>query len=317
MKNSKYILVAFIGLLFIMNSCQKDDYKLGDLIAPANVTLTYEIEGANAENPYGDGSGIVNFTATADHEITYTFDFGDGKDKQIAASGKTSHLFSTNGINLYNVTVSTVGTGGISSTKIIQVTVFSSFADDEAKQFLTGGSTKSWYWAADQPGHLGLGPNDQVYENGSHTYSAWYAAAPWEKIATSLYECEFVFSEEGGSFTFEQLNPTGEAFVQGNYCGEFGLGAEGSYPSAGTPFDIAGVKNVSFSPSASIATIDGGYRRTTMNFSNGGYMGFYAGSSEYEIIEVTENILKVRMVQTNTPLFAWYHTFTNVKPEQK
>jgi hypothetical protein len=318
MKNiSKHILVTLIGLLFIVSACQKDDYKLGELIAPSNVTVAFEIVGADAEHPNGDGSGVVNFTATADHEITFTFDFGDGKDKQIAADGTTSHLFSTNGTVIYNVTVSAVGTGGISSTKTIQVEVYSSFADDEAKQFLTGGTTKSWYWAADQPGHLGLGPNDMVYENGSHTYAAWYMSAPWEKSATSLYQCEFKFSVESGSFTFEQLNPTGEAFVQGNYASEFGLGAEGSYPSAGTPFDISGVKSVSFSPSASIATIDGGYRGTTMNFSNGGYMGFYAGSSEYEIIEVTENILKVRVVQVNTPLFAWYHTFTNVKPEQK
>ena len=317
MKKSKYILVTLIGLLFLVNACQKEDYKLGELIAPTNVDLTFQIVGADAEHPDGDGSGVVNFTATADNEITYTFDFGDGKDKQIEASGVTSHQFSINGLFTYNVTVSAVGTGGISSTKTIQVQVFSSFADDEAKQFLTGGSTKSWYWAADQPGHLGLGPNDQVYENGSHTYSAWYAAAPWEKTATSLYECEFKFSVESGSLTFEQLNPTGEAFVQGNYASEFGLGAEGSYPSTGTAFDIAGVKNASFSPSASIATIDGGYRGTTINFSNGGFMGFYAGSSDYEIIEVTENILKVRVVQVNTPLFAWYHTFTNVKPEQK
>ena len=51
--------------------------------------------------------------------------------------------------------------------------------------------------------------------------------------------------------------------------------------------------------------------------ADGGFMGFYAGSSEYEIIQITENLLTVRMVQANEPLFAWYHTFTPVKPEQK
>jgi len=311
MKNSIYILGVLVGLLFTMNACQKDDYKLGELIAPTDVSLTYEIVGADAENPDGDGSGVVNFTATANHQITFNYEFGDGKDNQIAPDGKTSHQFSVNGINSYNVTVYAIGTGGIASSKTIQVQVYSSFSDPEAVQFLTGGSTKSWYWAADQPGHLGLGPNDKKYENGDHTYPAWYMAAPWEKSATSLYDCEFVFSIESGKLTFEQLNPTGEAFIQGLYAAELGLGAEGSYP-----FDIAGVKNVSFSPAASLATIDGGYRGTSMTFSNGGFMGFYAGSSEYEIIEVTDNILKVRMVQTNNPLFAWYHIFTNVKPQQ-
>lgn len=313
MKNfSQYILIGLTALLIFFSGCQKDDYELGSLVAPSNVDVTFEIVGADAENPNGDGSGVVNFIATADNEITFNFEFGDGKDNQIAAGGKTTHTFSVNGVNPYNVTVFAVGTGGITSSKTIQIEVFSSFSDDEAEQFLTGGSTKSWYWAADQSGHLGLGPNDQAYENGDETYPAWYQAAAWEKVESTLYMCELVFSIESGKLTFEQLNPSGEAFIQGVYSEELGLGAEGSYP-----WDIAGVKNVSFSPSSSIATIPGQYRGTTMNYSDGGFMGFYAGSSEFEIIEITDNILTVRMVQANEPLFAWYHTFTPVKPEQK
>jgi len=308
-KQFQYISVILMAVTFMVTSCLKDDYKLGELIVPGNVVLSYEIVGADAANPAGDGSGVVNFTASADDAITYNFMFGDGKDNKVAPGGETSHLFSKTGINTYNVTVIAVGTGGISSSKSVQVEVFSSFTDDEAATFLSGGSSKSWYWAADQPGHLGLGPNDQVYDNGSHTYAAWYTAAVFEKSASSLYNCELVFTLTDGNLTFEQKNPTGEAFIQGVYAGELGLGGEGSHT-----FNIAGIKNVSFSPSASIATIDGNYRGTTMSFSDGGFMGFYAGSSDYEIIQVTENLLKVRMVQTNTPLFAWYHIFTTVKP---
>lgn len=311
MKSINYILVTLIGLVLFISSCQKE-YELGDLTTPTDVKITYEIVGVDAENPNGDGSGLVNFTATANNVITFNFDFGDGKDSQIAADGEITHQFSTNGLNTYNVTVYAVGTGGITSSKSDQVEVYSSFSDDEAVQFLTGGSTKSWYWAADQMGHLGLGPNDQNYENGDESFPAWYQAAPWEKVESTLYLCEFVFTLEGNNVTFEQLNPSGEAFIQGIYSEELGLGEEGSYP-----WDIAGVKNVSFSPSSSIATEVGQYRGTTINYSDGGFMGFYAGSSEYEIIEITENILRVRMVQANEPTFAWYHIFTNVKPEQK
>lgn len=309
---NQYILAVFTGLLLIMSGCQKDEYDLGALVAPTNVNFTYEIVGVDDEYPHGDGSGVVNFTATAEHQITFNYEFGDGKDNQIAPDGKTSHTFSVNGTVIYNVTVSAIGTGGITSSKTIQIEVFSSFSDNEAEQFLTGGGTKSWYWAADQTGHLGLGPNNYDNEPGSWTWPQWYQASPWEKIESTLYLCELVFSNESGILTFEQVNPSGEAFIQGIYAAELGLGDEGSHP-----FDIAGVKNVFFSPSSSIATIDGAYRGTTMSFSDGGFMGFYAGSSEYEIIEVTENILKVRMVQANEPLFAWYHIFTNVKPEQK
>lgn len=304
-------LITLVVILFAFSGCQKDDYSMGALTTPSNLTLTYEIVGADAENPFGDGSGQVNFTASADNAITYNFEFGDGKDNQIAADGKVSHVFSLNGLNTFNVSVFAVGTGGLQSSKTEQLEVFSSFSDNEAFLFLTGGTSKSWYWAADQTGHLGLGPNNFDYEPGSWTWPQWYQAAPWEKTESTLYLCEFVFTNADGVMTFEQKNPSGEAFIQGIYSEELGLGPEGSYP-----WDIEGVKNASFSPSNSIATIDGEYRGTTINFSDDGFMGFYAGTSEYEIMEVTDNILKVRLVQANEPSFAWYHIFTSEKPEQ-
>lgn len=309
MKNiSLYIIMLLTASVLVFTGCDKDDHELGALIAPSNMLVTYEIVGGDDENPNGDGSGSVIFTTTADNAITYKYTFGDGFS-EIAASGINTHRYSKNGLVTYDVMVQAVGTGGITTTTSLQVEVYSSFSDDEAIEFLTAGTTKSWYWAADQIGHLGLGPNDQVYENGEQLYAAWYNAAAWEKNESTLYDCEFVFSQDGDNVTFEQINPSGEAFIQGLYAAELGLGDEGSHP-----FDIDGVKTVSLSPSASIATVDGNYRGTTINYSDGGFMGFYAGSSQYEIIEITENILKVRMVQANEPLFAWYHTFTSVKP---
>jgi len=110
-----YIPAIFLGALLVTNACQRDDYELGPLVAPGNVAVTYEILGADADNPFGDGTGAVNFTATADDEITFNYDFGDGKDNSIAPDGKVSHIFSKNGIHTYNVTVFAIGTGGISS----------------------------------------------------------------------------------------------------------------------------------------------------------------------------------------------------------
>lgn len=313
MKNyNKYILVSLAGLMIMLSACQKDEYDMGALVAPTNVNIAVDIIGKDADNLYGDGSGLVNFKATAESVITFYIDFGDGKDREVVPSGDTTHFFAVSGINTYNVTVYAVGTGGITSSKTVQVEVLSEFDDPDATLFLTDGTTKTWYWAADQPGHLGLGPNNYDYEEGSWTWPQWYQAGAWEKSESTLYLCEFEFSIESGKLTFEQINSSGEAFIQGIYSAELGLGDEGSYP-----FDIAGVKSVFYSPSNSIATVDGGYRGTTMTFTDGGFMGFYAGSSEYEIMEITENLLTVRMVQANEPSFAWYHIFTNVKPEQK
>lgn len=310
MKYFSHIAAVMItAMMLTAVGCQKT-YELGELTTPTNLKLTYEIVGADEENPNGDGSGLVNFTATADHAITFNFDFGDGKDSEMAPDGKITHQFTSTGLNNYDVKVSAVGTGGMSTATTAKLEVFSNFSDEEAIAFLTGGGTKSWFWAADQRGHAGLGPNDQPYDNGEHTFDAWWSAGAWEKQETTLYQCEFIFKLDGNKVTFEQLNPTGTAFIQGIYSEQLGLGPEGSYP-----WPIDGIKTVTFSPSSSIATIDGGYRGTSFNISDEGFMGWYVGSSEYEIIEITENILKVRIEQANEPLFAWYHIFTTEKPQ--
>jgi len=313
MKNySKYILVSLIGLLFTLNACQKDEYDLGELVAPTNVSLSYEIVGVDNENPNGDGSGLVNFTVMADNAITYNFDFGDGSDIQTAGSGKITKQYSINGLNIYNVTAFAVGTGGITSTKTDQVEVYSSFSDAEALQFLTGGSSKSWFWAADQPGHTGMGTESEDYGNLDYTWASWWQIGPFDPDKACMYDAEFVFTQTDAGMTFEQI--TGPAFVPGTWAGDIGVEGDVCHGDD-VATDLYGVKNVLFSPSTSRAAIDGQYRGTTMSFSDGGFMCWWVGTSEYDIIEVTDNILKVRIKEDDTQ--AWYHTFTNVKPEQK
>ncbi|HAF30822.1 MAG TPA: hypothetical protein DCG75_17420 [Bacteroidales bacterium] len=260
----------------------------------------------DTENPYGDGSGIVNFTASAENEITFNFDFGDGKDTEIDPDGIISHMFTTTGINTYNVTVYAIGTGGVTSSKTIQVEVYSSFTDDEAVELLTGGTSKTWYWAADKAGHVGLGPN--FVDGMNHTYAAWYTAGAFEK--SCMYDAEFVFTKTEDGLTFEQTE--GPSFIPGTYAGVMGVDPDDCYgPDV---IDPSGIKTVSLIPSSSIATVDGEYRGTTMSFSDGGYMCWYVGVSDHEIIEVTANTLKIRVAQDAT--FAWYYTFTTEKPEQ-
>ncbi len=308
-KNIQYISIILFALLFVISGCQKDSYELGDLVAPSNVTLNYEIVGVDAENPNGDGSGLVNFIATADNKITFNFEFGDGKKIESATDGTITHQFSDNGLNTYNVSVFAVGTGGITSVKAAQVEVLSDFEDPDALEFLTGGSSKSWYWAADQPGHAGMGTQSDDYGNLDYTFASWWNSAPWEKEC--MYDAEFVFTKTDNGLTFEQTE--GQAFIPGTYAGVIGVDPDACYGEDIVP-TLYGVKEVKFSPSSSKAAIDGDYRGTSMLLTDGGAMCWYVGQSEYDIIEVTENILRVRIKEDETN--AWYHTFTNVKPVQ-
>lgn len=308
---NKQIAIVFATLLIMFSACEEKQNKLGDLVTPTEVDVTFEIVGMDADNPYGDGSGEVKFIATADNYITFNFIFGDGQDNAIKQNGIVSHIFTKNGVNTYNVTVMAVGTGGITSSITVPVEVYSSFTDPEAVEFLTGGTAKTWYWAADQPGNIGLGPNDKAYPGNEHTFAYWFSSNPWHADKLCMYDAEFVFTKTDGGLTFEQTK--GQAYIPGTYAEK--IGVEGNVCHGSDVADPSGVKNVTMIPSSSIATVDGGYRGTTFVLSDGGFMSFYAGVSKYEIIKLTNDVLEVRVEEDGTN--AWYQKFSTKNPNAK
>ena len=43
-------------------------------------------------------------------------------------------------------------------------------------------------------------------------------------------------------------------------------------------------------------------------------MGYFVGTSSYEILSITDNRMVVRVIQSGNPFLAWYHTFTTSPP---
>ncbi|WP_242120014.1 PKD domain-containing protein [Aestuariivivens sediminicola] len=314
MKNIKFKLGVFLTLVLLFSSCQDDEGVVGDIVAPSNVSMSATIVGVDANNPNGDGSGLVNFTATADGAITYRYDFGDDSKVVSAPTGNVTHQFSLTGLNTYTVTVMASGIGGITTTYSMNIDVFSSFEDEEAKQFLTGGpgSSKTWYWAADKLGNIGLGPND-VQSDGTHTWPYWFNAGPWWGDKLCMYNAEFVFTQsaDGKTITFEQLKEI--AYTPGGYADAIGVAANDCHGTEVAP-TLVGVKTVTFTPSNSNATKDGvdpEYRGTTINISDGGFMCWYVGeelSGKLEIITITESTLYVRIEEGANAWYCMYQT---------
>ncbi|RED48991.1 PKD domain-containing protein [Seonamhaeicola aphaedonensis] len=313
MKKIKIKLGIVLSLALLINSCQDDEGVVGDIIAPSNVTMSAEIVGVDANNPYGDGSGFVNFTASADGAITFRYDFGDGSKIAVSPSGNITHQFSLTDVNTYTVTVMASGVGGITTTHSMNIDVFSSFEDEEAKNFLTGGAgnSKTWYWAADKPGNIGLGPND-VMSGGEHTYDFWFRSNAWHSDKLCMYDAEFVFTQSAdGKVTFEQLKDI--AYTPGDYAGSIGVDGDTCHGTDVAP-TLVGVKEVMFTPSSSIATEDATnpeYRGTTINISDGGFMCWYVGeelSGRLEIITITENELYVRIEEGPRAWYCLYQT---------
>ncbi|OAV44499.1 family 16 glycosylhydrolase [Lewinella sp. 4G2] len=313
----KYTLnfLLLLGVLFVAG-CGEEDYEFGEILAPTNLELTTDILGQDDNNPNGDGSGQVTFVAKADDAITYQFSFSDGTT-EIAPSGRLTKRFTQVGLNTYGVTVVASGTAGVASTLTTEVTVNSTFSDEEAFAFLTGDGTKTWYWAADEPGHLGVGQNDGNVE--ANYFANYYQAVPFEKDGAGeslcLYQDELVFSNQDGRLFFE-LNNGGQTYFNTAYQGVAGgsAGFDFCYD-----FEVSDDPQlVNFSPSESVVVdngVAGQTRGTQMTFTDGGFMSYYIGQSTYEILSITENRLVVRAVQENNAELAWYHIFSSTKPE--
>jgi len=317
MKNIKLISI-FLSLALLLFSCQDDSNSIGDIVAPNNVSISAEVVGVDTENPYGDGSGFVNITASADNVISYKFDFGDGLSS-VAPSGEIMHRYSVVGVNTFTVVVNAIGTGGVSSSTSMEVEVYSSFEDKEAEELLSGtlvGDSKTWYWAFDKPLHVGLGPVTDDYGNGEFAYEAWWnGIQPFDSEKSCMYDNEFVFTKTANGITFEQT--VGPAFVPGAYAGVIGVDGD-VCQGADVATTMFGVKNVSFAPSSSKAALEGSYngnpyRGTSFTISDGGFLGWYVGESTYDIIAISENLLQVRIIQAGGG-FAWYQLLTSSKP---
>ena len=299
-------------LLFTAAACEQEDYAFGDLKAPSNLQIDVEVVGQDAANPDGDGSGTVNLVASADDAITYKFIFSDGTE-EVAPSGRLTKRFTQVGVNTYQVTVVASGTGGIATTGATEVTVASTFSDDEALQLLAGDGSKTWYWAADEPGHLGVGQNDGDAE--ANYFANYYQAAPFEKTGNPcMYEDELIFSRDGGNLYYV-LNNFGSTFFNVDFLSVAG-GSGGE--DACLAYEVQDDPQlVTLSPSESVVAangVPGQTRGTTLNFTEGGFMSYYVGGSTYEILSITENRLVVRVVMGSNNTLAWYHIFTSEKP---
>lgn len=309
-------IITFVALSsLILLGCQDDDNSIGNIVAPSNIVIDVEIIGADAENPNGDGSGLVNLRVTADNVISYKFAYGDGTT-QIVPTGEFTKRYTSVGLNTYNFVVSAIGTGGLSTTATTEIEVFSSFDDPEAKQFLTGGegSSKTWYWAAAEPEHLGVGGIVDISPD-SYWLPTFFAAQPFQFAANQasacFYEDEFTFSmDANGQVTYVYNNNGGTFFNVANQDIVGGsVGEDRCFE-----FDTSGTSIVSLFPSEQNLP-EGQSTGTVMNLSNNNFMGYYVGASDYEILEISDNFLRVRTLDVGNPVLAWYHIFTTSPPE--
>jgi hypothetical protein len=299
MKKVKYIKALFVFTLLAFVGCQENDYTFGEIIAPSNIQITAEIVGADADNPNGDGSGVVNFMATAENTVSYKYVFNGVEI--IALSGETSISFSSLGLNTYTVTVVASGTAGISSTKSIQVDVLSTYAPPvELISKLYGydpanpsaATSRTWKVQSAKPGHFGLGPV------GGSTPTEWYSAGVDEKVDVGMYDDRFTFSSDG-TFTYVT---NGDIFGRDPHVVN-DLGPN----TAGNP-NGADIENYAFADYVESYTLTAPGGVEMISLSGNGFIGYYTGGNhKYEIFQRdTPNEMIVRTTDGAADFDWWF-----------
>lgn len=297
MKNIKYLFQSlFVIAALVLTACEDENYELGDINAPSNLQVSADIVGVDIDNPFGDGSGTVNFAAISDNVITYKYAY-DGNEV-LAPSGTATINFSNTGVHTYAVTVIAVGTGGVTSSVTIEVEVWADYSPPaDLLDMLTGGSERTWRVLAEGAGHFGVGPADGFEP-------IWWSAAPFEKAGLGGYDDTFIFNIDG-SFTHVT---NGNTFGKLEYMANDLDGDQGRTPDSNGEVDNYLWDNYS---EGWTLTAPGG--QETLTFSNIGYHGFYAGGDHsYMILERSENEMSIRTIGADGN--AWYGKLTAAAP---
>lgn len=259
-------------------SCQEDDYEFGNIITPSNITITAEIVGKDANNPNGDGSGTVHFSAVAENAVSYAFVYNN--NKTVALSGKHTYNFSNLGVNTYTVTVVVSGTAGVTSSKTIQVDVLSVYQiPADLLTMLTDNTTRTWRIKKEAPGHFGVGPADE-------TSPIWYGAGPDEKAGLGMYDDTYTFNVNKDFTHTTNGTVFGKAVPLQNDFGASSISPNGND-------EIENYELADYVAEWQI-TAPGGVE--TLALSGNGFTGFYVGSHSYTIISRSANEMVLRTV---------------------
>jgi len=280
MKNFKNLTGLFLLLSLLFISCDNTDYDFGPITSPTNLQVTANIVGQDADNPFGDGTGTVNFTATADNVINYKYIYNGSES--MAPAGTKTYNFGVTGTHTYSVTIIATGTAGTTASKTIEVEVLAVYTPPaDLLTMLTADSSRTWRIKAEATGHFGVGPANSLEP-------IWWAANPNDKAGLGAYDDKMIFNVDG-SFTYVT---NGTVFGQSgplsqDFGGDKGMTANGNNEFENYPLD-------DFSENWSLSA-PGGVE--TLTFSDKGYHGFYVGGDHsYTILARSANEMSLKTV---------------------
>ena len=281
MKRLIYNFIRILSLTLFVMSCDpsEDELTLGAPPTAEDAVFTYTIDAEN-EN-------IIHFRNTSEGFIK-NWDFGNGGT---AKGSEVTGIFPLKGSYEVSLTVVTSG-GSAKSVQTIEIAETDpTLLDLPVYNMLTGGADqpegKTWVVDASRAGHFGLGPNTEFAPT-------WYTAGANEKEGGGMYNDTYTFILADFQFEWET---NGDVYLNGGQADKFAGSAENPVGDFMAPYEAP--ENLTWSISEDS---EGNQFLTITN----GFIGYYTGVSEYQIMSLTENELFLRFLDTANPEFAWY-----------
>lgn len=274
----KYFCLALAAVVIAGCSPEEFNKDLGPVPTSEQVKIT---AAPSAENP-----NIINFTNETPGTITAVWDLGNGE----TGTGNTAKgSYAVQGDYTVKLTVFTSG-GYASNTLTVHIAETNvAMLNREDYNFLTGGAAavngKTWRIEGETKGHMGVGPI------GAAT-PEWWSAPANDKANEGLYDDRMTFNLNGFAYTY---NNNGDTFANWEFIGDIGGTASGQTD-----------KTIPYTPPSNMKwsiVEEGGKKYLT--FSNGGFIGYYVGSTRYEILTLTENELYLKG-NSKKPSDAWW-----------
>ncbi|NQV53572.1 MAG: PKD domain-containing protein [Flavobacteriales bacterium] len=279
----KRLLIFTIASAFLtIGACKKDKIE-APTEEDAQFTYTTSSESDN----------ILIFTAS-NAELIAQWTFGNGSTGE-GTTVEAQYPLAGN----YEVTLAVFNEEGqASSSQTITIAQDDpSLLDDPLYNLLTGGidiGSKTWVMDSLIDGHFGVGPNP-VGAGG--LYPEWWEALCSEKPNTGLYSDRYTFTLQGFGF---DMATNGLVYIDDLQESNF----PGAYENLG---DYSAPYEDQLGETWKIEVGD-----DTMLTVSGGFLGFYTGTTEYQIIKLTENELFLRYLDASESVNSWYIRLTPV-----
>lgn len=296
MKNIFKIGILALLSIVTMVACdpQEDNsYSLGALPNASELSFTATPSAAKAN--------IIEFKNTSKVAGVATWSLGDGTSSK---GENVSSSYPYKGTYKITMTLYTAG-GQISTTKDVVIAADDySLLNTPNYTALTGGPSKPGgkTWVFDQyvGGHLGLG-------SAAEPNAGWWNCAPNDKEGTSLYSQEFTFIQNGMKLEWKN-----NGYVYTNGAGKDALHSSDVVANPGGKGDF----DVAYTPANNL-TFAFNESDMSLKLSGDAFFGFYAGSSEYKVVKLTEDELYVRCASKTEPGNAWFCRFIPIEKRVK